>query len=349
MIRLHNLSLQRGPLRLLDHVDLTVHPGHKVGLIGANGAGKSSLFALLQGQLQPDSGDCLLPAQWRIAHMQQEITALERSALDYVMDGDTRLRELQQQMEQAQQQQDGTTMGRLNAELDAADAWTAESRASRLLAGLGFAEGQMQRPVSSFSGGWRMRLNLAHTLMCPSDLLLLDEPTNHLDLEMRHALTQALQHYQGAVLLVSHDRHLLKHTVDELYLVAEGKLAEFAGELADYGRWLQDFRARSQRQDSVVVEDKVDRKAQRQAEAAKRQQLAPLRKQVQKLEQAMETAQQQLTELEQQLADSGLYDGSQQDLLKQLLQQQAQCKQQLDELEGQWLQAVEELEQLSDL
>ena len=625
MIRLVGLSLQRGPKSLLQQVDLTVHPGQKVALVGANGAGKSSLFALLQGQLQADTGQCEIPAAWRIAHMRQEITSLQRTALEYVLDGDQQLRQIEQQLAQTS---DGSELAQLHAQLDAIDGYTAASRAGKLLAGLGFSSEQMQHQVQQFSGGWRMRLNLAQALMCPSDLLLLDEPTNHLDLdailwlegwllaypgtlllishdrdfmdavadhvvhfereklvlyrggysaferaraermlqqqqayekqqterahmqdfirrfkakaskarqaqsrvkalermeelapahfdspfsfafrqsdkqstpllslakadigygqqpvarqinlqlmpgdriallgpngagkstliktlalelplldgelvagenlavgyfaqhqlealdskaspllhlqriapgateqqlrdflggfdfrgdrcveqissfsggekarlalaliawqkpnlllldeptnhldlEMRHALTTALQHYQGAVVLVSHDRHLLKHTVDELYLVADGSLTEFAGELADYGSWLQDYRVRSQPVLSSSQE-RPDRKAERQAQAALRQQLAPLRKKVQKLEQQLEKNQQQLAEIEQQLADNSLYDGSQQQLLKQLLQQQAQSSQQVQELELQWLQAMEELEQLTE-
>lgn len=627
MIRLINLCLQRGPQRLLDQVELTVHPGQKMGLVGANGAGKSSLFALLQGQLQADTGECQIPSGWRIAHMQQEIVALQRSALDYVLDGHTELRRLQQQLEHTQE---GTAVGLLHAQLDAIDGYTADTRARKLLAGLGFSAAEMDQQVQSFSGGWRMRLNLAQTLMCPSDLLLLDEPTNHLDLdailwlegwlqsypgtlllishdrdfmdavvdhivhferqklvlyrggysaferaraermlqqqqafekqqterahmqdfirrfkakaskarqaqsrvkalermqelapahfdspfnfsfreadkistpllslrdaslghdeqailkhvslqlmpgariallgpngagkstliktlaqeltllageqnrgenlaigyfaqhqldaldiqaspllhlqriaptereqklrdflggfdfrgdrcdepvenfsggekarlalaliawqkpnlllmdeptnhldlEMRHALTQALQHFSGAVLLVSHDRHLLKNTVDDFYLVANGELTEFDAELDEYSRWLQEYRASSSSSDEaepVNVGDKVDRKAQRQAEAEVRKQLAPYRKQVEKLEKELSHVQQQLAEIELQLADNELYSSEQRDALKQLLAKQVKLKQQADDIENQWLESMEQLEQL---
>lgn len=627
MIRLINLSLQRGPQRLLDQVELTVHPGQKMGLVGANGAGKSSLFALLQGQLQADTGECQIPSSWRIAHMQQEVVALQRSALDYVLDGHTELRRLQQQLEHTQE---GTAVGLLHAQLDAIDGYTADTRARKLLAGLGFSAAEMDQQVQSFSGGWRMRLNLAQTLMCPSDLLLLDEPTNHLDLdailwlegwlqsypgtlllishdrdfmdavvdhivhferqklvlyrggysaferaraermlqqqqafekqqterarmqdfirrfkakaskarqaqsrvkalermqelapahfdspfnfsfreadkistpllslrdaslghgeqailkhvslqlmpgariallgpngagkstliktlaqeltllageqnrgenlaigyfaqhqldaldiqaspllhlqriaptereqklrdflggfdfrgdrcdepvenfsggekarlalaliawqkpnlllmdeptnhldlEMRHALTQALQHFSGAVLLVSHDRHLLKNTVDDFYLVANGELTEFDAELDEYSRWLQEYRASSSSSDEaepVNVGDKVDRKAQRQAEAEVRKQLAPYRKQVEKLEKELSHVQQQLAEIELQLADNELYSSEQRDALKQLLAKQVKLKQQADDIENQWLESMEQLEQL---
>ncbi|HAB64049.1 MAG TPA: ABC transporter ATP-binding protein, partial [Pseudomonas sp.] len=179
MIRLQNLTLQRGPQRLLEGAELTLHPGHKVGLVGANGAGKSSLFALLRGEFTPDEGDCQLPPDWRIAHMRQEVDTLDRLAVDYVLDGDTELRRIQGALIEAEAASDGGALARLHTELDNADGYTADARARKLLAGLGFANEQMDLPVSSFSGGWRMRLNLAQALMCPSDLLLLDEPTNH--------------------------------------------------------------------------------------------------------------------------------------------------------------------------
>ena len=169
MIRLQNLTLQRGPQRLLENAELTLHAGHKAGLIGANGAGKSSLFALLRGELTPDSGDCLLPGDWRIAHMRQEVDTLDRLAVDYVLDGDHDLRRVQAELAAAEQGHDGAAIARLHSELDSADGYTADARARKLLAGLGFDNAQMDRRVGDFSGGWRMRLNLAQALMCPSD------------------------------------------------------------------------------------------------------------------------------------------------------------------------------------
>ncbi len=183
MIRLLNLTLQRGPQRLLEGADLTLHAGQKVGLIGANGAGQSSLFALLRGELGPDAGDCQLPPDWRIAHMRQEVDTLERRAVDYVLDGDQHLRRVQHALAAAEAAHDGAAIAQLHHDLDVADGYTADARARKLLAGLGFLPAQMEQAVGDFSGGWRMRLNLAQALMCPSELLLLDEPTNHLDLD----------------------------------------------------------------------------------------------------------------------------------------------------------------------
>ncbi|WP_207284920.1 ATP-binding cassette domain-containing protein [Pseudomonas sp. FW300-N2A2] len=236
MIRLQNLTLQRGPQRLLEDAELTLHAGHKAGLIGANGAGKSSLFALIRGELHPDSGDCFLPADWRIAHMRQEIETLERLAVDYVLDGDLRLREVQRDLAAAEAAHDGTALARLHSELDSADGYTADARARKLLAGLGFTNEQMDRQVGDFSGGWRMRLNLAQALMCPSDLLLLDEPTNHLDLDAIIWLEEWLKSYPGTLLLISHDRDFLDAVVDHVAHVDQRKITLYRGGYSAFER-----------------------------------------------------------------------------------------------------------------
>ncbi|MBU1332667.1 MAG: ATP-binding cassette domain-containing protein [Gammaproteobacteria bacterium] len=236
MIRLQNLTLQRGPQRLLEAAELTLHAGHKAGLIGANGAGKSSLFALLRHELTPDAGDCLLPADWRIAHMRQEIDDLERLAVEYVLDGDHLLRQVQRDLAAAEAAQDGAAIARLHTELDSADGYTADARARRLLAGLGFEHGQMDRRVGDFSGGWRMRLNLAQALMCPSDLLLLDEPTNHLDLDAILWLEGWLKSYPGTLLLISHDRDFLDSVVDHVAHLDQQKLTLYRGGYSAFER-----------------------------------------------------------------------------------------------------------------
>jgi ATP-binding cassette subfamily F protein 3 len=236
MIRLQNLTLQRGPQRLLEDAELTLHAGQKAGLIGANGAGKSSLFALLRGELHPDSGDCFLPADWRIAHMRQEVDTLERLAIDYVLDGDLRLRQVQRDLAAAEAAHDGAAQARLHAELDSADGYTADARARKLLAGLGFTNEQMDRQVGDFSGGWRMRLNLAQALMCPSDLLLLDEPTNHLDLDAIIWLEEWLKSYPGTLMLISHDRDFLDAVVDHVAHVDQRKITLYRGGYSAFER-----------------------------------------------------------------------------------------------------------------
>ncbi|NWL79372.1 ABC transporter ATP-binding protein [Pseudomonas taiwanensis] len=236
MIRLQNLTLQRGPQRLLEGAEMTLHAGQKVGLIGANGAGKSSLFALLRGELGPDAGDCLLPADWRIAHMRQEVDNLERLAVDYVLDGDLHLRRVQRELAAAEAGHDGTAIARLHIELDSADGYTADARARKLLAGLGFTAEQMDRRVGDFSGGWRMRLNLAQALMCPSELLLLDEPTNHLDLDAILWLEEWLKGYPGTLLLISHDRDFLDAVVDNVAHLEQQKLTLYRGGYSAFER-----------------------------------------------------------------------------------------------------------------
>jgi ATP-binding cassette subfamily F protein 3 len=236
MIRLQSLTLQRGPQRLLEDAELTLHAGQKAGLIGANGAGKSSLFALLRGELTPDNGDCSLPADWRIAHMRQEVDTLDRLAVDYVLDGDLRLRQVQGDLAAAEAAHDGAAQARLHSELDSADGYTADARARKLLAGLGFTNEQMERQVGDFSGGWRMRLNLAQALMCPSDLLLLDEPTNHLDLDAILWLEDWLKSYPGTLMLISHDRELLDAVVDHIAHVEQKKITLYRGGYSAFER-----------------------------------------------------------------------------------------------------------------
>jgi len=229
MIRLQKLTLTRGTKPLLADADLTLNPGEKVGLIGANGSGKSSLFALLRGELTADGGELDFPATWRIAHVAQETPALERPALESVIDGDAVLRALEAQLAAAEAAHDGERIGYLHAALADADAYTARSRAGILLAGLGFTQAQMMDPVASFSGGWRMRLNLAQALMSPSDLLLLDEPTNHLDLDAILWLEDWLKRYPGTLIVISHDRDFLDGVTNVIAHLFETKLKRYGG------------------------------------------------------------------------------------------------------------------------
>jgi len=236
MIRLSQVTLRRGAKTLLEGADVALNPGDRVGLIGANGSGKSSLFALLRGELHADKGEVDYPARWRVAYVAQETPALDRPALEYAIDGDTTLRKLEARLAAAEAADDGHLIGELHAAMGDADAYTVRSRAEQLLHGLGFSHEQMGEPVASFSGGWRMRLNLAQALMCPSDLLLLDEPTNHLDLDAILWLEEWLKRYAGTLLVVSHDRDFLDGVVDVVAHIDAKKLRRYSGNYSSFER-----------------------------------------------------------------------------------------------------------------
>ena len=230
MIRLTILTLARGPKRLLEGANLTLFPGHKIGLIGPNGCGKTSLFALLRGLLHQDAGEVDMPSKWVIAHVAQETPQSHRDALDYALDGDTELRAVEAELAKAEQEHEsGEKIAELHGHYDHIGGYASKSRAASLLAGLGFNEAQQSRPVAEFSGGWRMRLNLAQALMCRSDLLLLDEPTNHLDLDAVMWLEDWLAAYPGTLLLITHDRDFLDAVVNKVIHVDNQKLNEYSG------------------------------------------------------------------------------------------------------------------------
>ncbi len=234
VIRIDQLVLQRGTKVLFDHTSVTLNPGERVGLVGANGSGKSTLFAMLRGELHADGGDVFVPAVWRVAHVAQETPAVDRSAVDYVIDGDTRLREIEARIAAAQAAGDGTAEGEAHAAFADADGYTAPARAEALLLGLGFTLAQVAQPVASFSGGWRMRLNLAQALMCPSDLLLLDEPTNHLDLDAIVWLEDWLARYPGTLVMISHDREFLDAICNVTVHIENLQLRRYGGNYTQF-------------------------------------------------------------------------------------------------------------------
>ena len=297
MIRFQQVTLARGIKPLLDNVDVTLNPGDKIGLIGANGAGKSSLFGLLRGELHADLGTIDFPSKWRMAYVAQETPALDRPALEYAIDGDVTLRRLEDELAFLESEPDtsanGILIGELYSALADADAYTARSRGEQLLTGLGFTMDQMQQPVASFSGGWRMRLNLAQALMCPSDLLLLDEPTNHLDLDAIIWLEDWLKRYAGTLIIISHDRDFLDGVVNVIVHIDERKLKRYTGNYSSFERQrsaqmiLAQSALEKQTRQRAHLESFINRfKAQaskaRQAQSrmkalAKMEELAPLR------------------------------------------------------------------------
>ncbi|WP_320823783.1 ABC-F family ATP-binding cassette domain-containing protein [Reinekea sp.] len=236
MIKLSNISLQLGGKALLEQAFLTINPGERLAVIGANGTGKTSLFQVLQGELVVDQGDCVIPSQWRLSHMEQEVTAVHRSAVEFVLDGDKQLRWLEQQLEQAQDRNDDHAIADQLGALDTYQAFNKRHQAEQLLSGLGFADAEFANPVESFSGGWRVRLNLARALMCPADLLLLDEPTNHLDLHTCFWLEGWLKQFQGTLLFISHDRDFMDGVATQVVSFEQKKLQLYRGNYSQFER-----------------------------------------------------------------------------------------------------------------
>jgi len=250
------LSLDRGAKTLIKSSSFTIHPNHKVGLVGSNGCGKSSLFAALLGDLAPDAGDLNLPSSWDIATVKQETPALDQTALDYVMDGDKEFRLLEQQLEQARLKNDGNLEATLINKIDTINGYSLPARAGELLHGLGFLQSQLDNPVKAFSGGWRMRLNLAQALISRADLLLLDEPTNHLDLDAVIWLQRWLKRFTGTLVLISHDRDFLDTVIGQILHIEHQRAKLYSGNYTAFER---------QRREHLAQQDAQYQKQQKEA------------------------------------------------------------------------------------
>lgn len=255
LITANNLSVNRGAKNLIIDANFTIHANHKVGLVGANGCGKSSLFSVLLGNLSPDVGDLNMPSRWRIATVKQETPALAQSALDYVIDGDTEYRQLETELEQARADDNGNQEAILINQIDAINGYSLPARAGELLHGLGFLQEQLTLPVKSFSGGWRMRLNLAQALISRADLLLLDEPTNHLDLDAVIWLQNWLKRYDGTLVLISHDRDFLDDVIGQILHIEQQKAKLYSGNYTSFER---------QRAEHLAQQDAQFQKQQRE-------------------------------------------------------------------------------------
>ncbi len=286
MISATDLSLDRGAKNLIKSSSFTIHPNHKVGLVGANGCGKSSLFAALLQELQPDSGNISLPANWTISTVKQETPALEQSALDYVMDGDKEFRQLEQQLEQARENDDGNQEAIIINKIDTIHGYSLPARAGELLHGLGFLQEQLANPVRAFSGGWRMRLNLAQALISRADLLLLDEPTNHLDLDAVIWLQRWLKRFTGTLVLISHDRDFLDDVIGQILHIEHQQAKLYAGNYTAFERQRaehlaqQDAQFQKQQKEVAHLTSFVDRF---RAKASKAKQAQSRLKRLQKL------------------------------------------------------------------
>jgi len=236
MLKFDHLALRRGPLLLIEDMDLALHAGWRVGIAGRNGAGKSSLLSLIAGEIAPDAGHFERPRNWTMAYVRQEVPALDITALDYALDGDTEYRQIERDLADAEEKHDGVRIAALHERLHTIGGYAAPARAAELLHGLGFGPGEENRKVAEFSGGWRMRMNLAQALMCRSDLLLLDEPTNHLDLDAVIWLEGWLKKYPGTLLIISHDREFLDAVVTHVISIADQSAELFSGNLSGYER-----------------------------------------------------------------------------------------------------------------
>ncbi|GAB7528674.1 ATP-binding cassette domain-containing protein [Pseudomonas sp. 3A(2025)] len=315
LLDLSDARLGYGDKVILEKVKLQLVPGARIGLLGPNGAGKSTLIKNLAGELEPISGRLQRGENLSVGYFaQHQLDSLDAKA--------TPLLHLQRLAPTEREQ-----------------------TLRDFLGGFDFRGARLDEPVLNFSGGEKARLALALIAWEKPNLLLLDEPTNHLDLEMRLALTMALQEFSGAVLVVSHDRHLLKSTTDDFLLVADGRVETFDGDLDDYTRWLADYRLRhAPASNTPVNADKTDKKAQRQQAAALRQQLAPHKRQADKLEKELGDVQEKLARIEHGLADSAIYEAASKDKLRELLAEQARLKVREAELEEGWMEALEVLE-----
>ncbi|WP_299687341.1 ABC transporter ATP-binding protein [uncultured Vibrio sp.] len=255
MITFSDIQLLRGGKPLLDQASAIFHPGDKIGLVGKNGCGKSTLFALIKDELSIDAGSFSKPAHWEMAWVAQETPALERTAIEYVIDGDREYRGLEDQLAKAEHADNGTLVAEIHGKIETIGGYSIKARAAELLDGLGFSQEQMTWNLTQFSGGWRMRLNLAQALLCRSDLLLLDEPTNHLDLDAVMWLERWLQSYPGTLVLISHDRDFLDPIVNRIVHVENQQLNEYTGNYSSF---------ETQRAQKLILQQAMYQKQQKQ-------------------------------------------------------------------------------------
>src|SRR3990167_2130920 len=251
MLQLNQITLRRGAKVLLEEASMRLDVGYKAGLIGRNGAGKTSLFKLIMRELHEDQGEFFVPNAWKIAHLAQELPETDELVLAYVRSGDTQWVEIQEKILQAEKNNDGLLLGTLYGDLDAIDGYRIDARVAVILNGLGFTEDQFERPVKSFSGGWQMRLQLGRVLMSKADLLLLDEPTNHLDLESIAWLTQWAKSCTSTMVVISHDRYFLDEVTTHTIQLANQKLKLWQGNYSSFA---------TQFSDSLLLQEKMNAK-----------------------------------------------------------------------------------------
>jgi len=346
------LTKSVGDKTVFKEISFIIHDLDRIGIIGVNGTGKTTLLDVVSERIgfDGDVSPFTKANGYKIAYLTQEPEFDDsKTVLDTVLSSDLREMTLIREYETLMADYSEDNQSRLEkvmAEMDSLDAWSIESEVKTVLSKLGLSD--LSQKVGDLSGGLRRRVQLAQVLLNDADLLLLDEPTNHLDLDMRQALTEALVDYEGSLVVVSHDRHLLRNTVEEFYLVHDKKVEEFKGDLEDYQKWLNEQNSAPENKSSEKNDDNENsmqnRKEQKRREAELRQQTAPLRKKISQLEEKMNKHASKLAEIENQLADSELYSTENKEKLTALLAQQVEVKKALEEVEMDWLAAQEELE-----
>ena len=358
MLQLRGIIKDFADRRIFAGIDWHIRPSDRIGLCGDNGAGKSTLLKLLCGRADYDDGVLQIAKGTTFGYLPQEglehrgRTLFEEthSALEELLAIETEMRLLEQAIAENHSQDDMDRYAELQEQFEQRGGYTMEAEVGKILTGLGFSTDDFERPCENFSGGWQMRIALAKLLLQRPNLLLLDEPTNHLDIEMRHALSTALQEFAGAMVIVSHDRHLLRTTTDLLLLVNAGQADEFKGDLDDYPRWLMDNRARDNDKPAAGNDTREHsanaRKDRKRQEAEQRRLLQPLRNRLKKLERQVEELMQEQNRLELELSLPDIYAEENKAQLKQLLADKARVDQTLTATEEEWLLTEEELEQV---
>lgn len=352
LISMHGAWLSFSDAPLLDNAELHIEDNERVCLVGRNGAGKSTLMKILNREQGLDDGRIIYEQDLIVARLQQDPPRnIEGTVYDFVAEGIEeqavylkRYHEISRLVMTDPSDRNLNELAKVQEQLEHHNLWQLENRINEVLAQLGL---DPNAALSSLSGGWLRKAALGRALVSNPRVLLLDEPTNHLDLEMRLALTMALQEFSGAVVVVSHDRHLLKSTTDEFLLVADGQVLPFDGDLEDYARWLVDYRVRqAPASSSESNPDKTDKRVQRQAAAALRQQLAPHKREADKLEKELGQLHEKLAAVETRLGESDIYEAARKDELRDALAEQAKLKSREADLEERWLLALETLEAL---
>jgi ATP-binding cassette subfamily F protein 3 len=340
MLRADNLQFRRGQEVLFEHLDFIVHPGQRVAIAGRNGVGKSTLFQLILGELEIDDGELEVPTQWVVGHMEQEAEVTDRPALEYVVDGHQQLRKVEEALAHTQEP---NKLAQLHADFQDLGGYEAHAKAGEILSGLGFSSEDTNKPYREFSGGWRIRLNLAKALMTPCDLLLLDEPTNHLDFQSENILIQALQQYEGTYVVVSHNRHFVSKVANKIWYIEDHEIKEYSGSYDEYVYWKDNQKVEAPK----AVEKPAEPKRTKQTSSKPRPQsdkVEKLKKEVSQLEKEITELESELNSAEEELAKPEVFSNP--DELQSKNEAYQKVKSNLDKKNDLWEAKMVEIESL---